>query len=104
MLPIATFHYLAVAAALFVLGVVGVLTRRSVLVSLLSIELILNAANLNLLAFSHMWGNLYGQVFAIFVTVIAAAQVIVGLGIAIAFLRSPNTSLRTSIGTSPDQT
>ena len=56
MAPITTLHYLIVAAALFVLGVVGVLTRRNVVVVLMSIELILNAVNLNLVAFSRMWG------------------------------------------------
>src|SRR5271154_909260 len=87
MVPITTFHYLVVAAALFVLGVIGVLTRRNVVIVLISIELILNAVNLNLVAFSRMWGNLHGQVFAIFVTTIAAAQAAVGLGILIACRR-----------------
>ena len=63
---ITTLHYLVVAAALFVIGTVGVLTRRNVVIILMSIELILNAVNLNLVAFSRMWGNLQGQVFAIF--------------------------------------
>ena len=67
MAPITTLHYLVVAAALFVLGVIGVLTRRNVVIVLMSIELILNAVNLNLVAFSRMWGNLHGQVFAIFI-------------------------------------
>jgi NADH-quinone oxidoreductase subunit K len=62
MVPITTLHYLVVAAALFVLGVIGVLTRRNVVIVLMSIELILNAVNLNLVAFSRMWG-LHGQVF-----------------------------------------
>ena len=55
MVPITTIHYLVVAAALFALGVIGVLTRRNVVIVLMSIELILNAVNLNLVAFSHMW-------------------------------------------------
>jgi NADH-quinone oxidoreductase subunit K len=91
MLPITTLHYLVVAAALFVLGVVGVLTRRNVVIILMSIELILNAVNLNLVAFSHMWGNLYGQVFSIFIVVDAAAEAAVGLGILIAFFRNKET-------------
>ena len=62
MAPITTLHYLVVAAALFVLGVIGVLTRRNVVIVLMSIELILNAVNLNLVAFSRIWG-LHGQVF-----------------------------------------
>jgi len=79
-----------VAAALFVLGVIGVLTRRNVVIVLMSIELILNAVNLNLVAFSRMWG-LHGQVFAIFVITDAAAEAAVGLGILIAFFRNKET-------------
>jgi len=79
MVPITTLHYLVVAAALFVLGVVGVLTRRNVVIVLMSVELILNAVNLNLVAFSRVWG-LHGQVFAIFVITDAAAEAAVGLG------------------------
>jgi NADH-quinone oxidoreductase subunit K len=91
MVPITTFHYLVVAAALFVLGVIGVLTRRNIVIVLMSIELILNAVNLNLVAFSRMWGNLHGQVFAIFIMADAAAEVAVGLGILIAFFRNKET-------------
>ncbi len=88
MLPITTVHYLIVAAALFAIGVTGVLTRRSPVIVLMSIELILNAANLNLVAFSRMWGNPQGQVFAIFVTVAAASQAVVAVGILITLVRS----------------
>jgi NADH-quinone oxidoreductase subunit K len=91
MVPITTFHYIVVAAALFILGVIGVLTRRNVVIVLMSIELILNAVNLNLVAFSHMWGNLNGQVFAVFIVVDAAAEAAVGLGILIAFFRNKET-------------
>jgi NADH-quinone oxidoreductase subunit K len=90
MAPITTLHYLVVAAALFILGVIGVLTRRNVVIVLMSIELILNAVNLNLVAFSRMWG-LHGQVFAIFVITDAAAEAAVGLGILIAFFRNKET-------------
>src|SRR6201987_642358 len=90
MVPISTLHYLVVAAALFVLGVIGVLTRRNVMIVLMSIELILNAVNLNLVAFSRLWG-LHGQVFAIFVITDAAAEAAVGLGILIAFFRNKET-------------
>ncbi len=90
MVPITILHYLIVAAGLFVLGVVGVLTRRNVVVILMSIELILNAVNLNLVAFSRLWG-LHGQVFAIFVITDAAAEAAVGLGILIAFFRNKET-------------
>src|SRR5678809_325761 len=90
MTPIGTLHYLVVAAALFILGVIGVLTRRNVVIVLMSIELILNAVNLNLVAFSRIWG-LHGQIFAIFVITDAAAEAAVGLGILIAFFRNKET-------------
>jgi NADH-quinone oxidoreductase subunit K len=90
MVPITTLHYLVVAAALFVLGVIGVLTRRNVVIVLMSIELILNAVNLNLVAFSRIYG-LHGQIFAIFVITDAAAEAAVGLGILIAFFRNNET-------------
>ena len=91
MLHITTLHYLVLGAALFLLGVIGVLTRRNVVIVLMSIELILNAVNLNLVAFSRMWGDVHGQVFAIFVITDAAAEAAVGLGILIAFFRNKET-------------
>lgn len=91
MLHITTLHYLVLGAALFLLGVIGVLTRRNVVIVLMSIELILNAVNLNLVTFSRMWGNLNGQIFAIFIVVDAAAEAAVGLGILIAFFRNKET-------------
>ena len=87
MAEIGTLHYLVVAAALFIIGTIGVLTRRNVLIILMSIELILNAVNLNLVAFSRLYG-LHGQVFSIFVIADAAAESAVGLGILIAFFRN----------------
>ena len=87
---ITTLHYLVVAAALFAIGTVGVLTRRNVVIVLMSIELILNAVNLNLVAFSRLYG-LHGQVFSIFVITDAAAEAAVGLGILIAFFRNKET-------------
>src|SRR5579864_5802297 len=90
MVPITTFHYLVVAAALFMIGTIGVLTRRNVVIILMSIELILNAVNLNLIAFSRLY-NLQGQVFSIFVITDAAAEAAVGLGILIAFFRNKET-------------
>jgi NADH-quinone oxidoreductase subunit K len=87
---ITILHYLVVAAALFAIGTVGVLTRRNVVIVLMSIELILNAVNLNLVAFSRLYG-LHGQVFAIFVITDAAAEAAVGLGILIAFFRNKET-------------
>lgn len=97
MLEISTLHYLVLGAALFLLGVIGVLTRRNVVIVLMSIELILNAVNLNLVAFSRYWQSihgrsaLHGQVFAIFVITDAAAEAAVGLGILIAFFRNKET-------------
>ncbi len=90
MVEITTLHYLVVAAALFIIGVIGVLTRRNVVIILMSIELILNAVNLNLVAFSRLY-NLNGQVFSIFIMADAAAEAAVGLGIIIAFFRNKET-------------
>ena len=90
MMVITPIHYLILAAVLFVLGTIGVLTRRNVVIVLMSIELILNAVNLNLVAFSRIW-DLRGQVFAIFVLTDAAAEAAVGLGILIAFFRNRET-------------
>jgi NADH-quinone oxidoreductase subunit K len=90
MAPISTLHYLVVAAALFAIGTIGVVTRRNVVIILMSIELILNAVNLNLVAFSRLY-NLEGQVFSIFVIADAAAEAAVGLGIVIAFFRNKET-------------
>jgi NADH-quinone oxidoreductase subunit K len=87
---ITTLHYLVVAAALLIIGTIGVLTRRNVVIILMSIELILNAVNLNLVAFSRLYG-LHGQIFAIFVITDAAAEAAVGLGIIIAFFRNKET-------------
>ncbi len=89
--PITTTHYLALGAALLLIGTVGVLTRRNIVVILMSIELILNAVNVNLIAFSRLNGNLAGQVFAIFVITVAVAEAAVGLGILIALFRNKET-------------
>ena len=79
--------YLAVSALIFSIGVAGVLTRRNPLVVLLCMELMLNAANVALLAFSRMWGNGDGQIFAIIVMVVAACEVCIGLGVVVALFR-----------------
>jgi NADH-quinone oxidoreductase subunit K len=86
-------HYLILSLALFTVGVVGVLTRRNVIIMLMSVELILNAVNINLVAFSRLHGSVVGQVFAIFVLVDAAAEAVVGLSIILAFLRNHQTVL-----------
>ena len=79
--------YLVVSALIFCIGVGGVLTRRNPLVILLCLELMLNAANLALVAFSRMWGGDDGQVFALIVMVVAACEVTVGLGLIVAIYR-----------------
>jgi NADH:ubiquinone oxidoreductase subunit K len=79
--------YLAISALIFAIGAGGVLVRRNPLVILLCLELMLNAANLALIAFSRMWGNGDGQVFALVVMVVAACEVTVGLGVIVAMHR-----------------
>jgi NADH-quinone oxidoreductase subunit K len=91
MIPIEA--YLILSLALFTIGVVGVLTRRNVIIVLMSIELILNAVNINLVAFSRYFGSVDGQVFAIFIITDAAAEAAVGLGIILAFFRNRETVL-----------
>ena len=89
--------FLVIAALLFIIGVAGVLTRRNIIVIFMSIELILNAANLNFIAFSRYLqdtGNVNavaGQVFTVFVIVVAAAEAAIGLGIVIALYRNKET-------------
>ena len=80
-------HYLTLSFLLFVIGVVGVLVRRNLLTVLMSIELILNAVNLNLVAFSRQLGDLSGQLFAIFVITVAAGEAAIGLAIIISLYR-----------------
>jgi NADH:ubiquinone oxidoreductase subunit K len=86
-------HYLVVSAALFSLGMLGVLTRRNAVNVLMGIELILNSANINLVAFSRfgMLPNLHGQLFAVFVIVIAAPEVAVALAIVLTLYRLRRT-------------
>jgi NADH-quinone oxidoreductase subunit K len=91
--PVTTLHYVMLAAALFLIGTVGVLTRRNIVIILMSIELILNAVNINLIAFSKHFGHTQGQIFAIFVIAIAVAEAAVGLGILIAMFRNKGTVL-----------
>ena len=79
--------FLAVSALIFTIGAAGVLTRRSPLVILLCLELMLNAANLALIAFARMHGDADGQIFAVIVMVVAACEVTVGLGLIVAMHR-----------------
>lgn len=84
-------YYLALSAVLFVIGVVGVLIRKNIIIILLSIELMLNAANINFVAFSHYLQDITGQVFVFFVMTVAAAEVAIGLAIIIALYRNRST-------------
>ena len=79
--------YLAIAACLFTVGALGVLLRRNPLIILLSLELMLNAANLTLIAFARQQGDLDGQIFALAVMAVAAAEVAIGLGLIVAMAR-----------------
>ena len=91
MLEITPLHYSVLSAALFMIGVIGVLVRRNIIIIFMSIELILNAVNINLVALSDHLENLVGQVFVVFVIAVAAAEAAVGLGIIIAFYRNKET-------------
>ena len=82
-------HYLTVAAILFTIGVFGIfINRKNVIVILMSVELILLAVNINLVAFSSFLGDLVGQVFALIVLTVAAAEAAIGLAIVVAFYRN----------------
>ena len=85
-------NYVYLAALLFTIGAAGVLVRRNAIVVFMSIELMLNAANLTLVAFSRMHGNLDGQIMAFFVMVVAAAEVVVGLAIIVMLYRSRHSA------------
>jgi NADH-quinone oxidoreductase subunit K len=85
---VAIEYYLLLSSAIFCIGLFGVLTRRNALYFLMSVELMLNAANINLIAFSFYWGNLTGQTFALFAIALAAAEVAVGIGIILTLYRN----------------
>ena len=84
-------HYLIASALLFTIGLAGIMTRRNVLMILLCIEVMFNAANLAFVAYARMWNNVLGQVAAFFIITVAAAEVTVGLAIAILLTRRLNT-------------
>jgi NADH-quinone oxidoreductase subunit K len=84
-------HYLIVSFLLFAIGFLGVLVRRNFLTVLMSVELMLNAVNLNLIAFSRRLSDLTGHVFAVFVITIAAGEAAIGLGLTIALFRQRRT-------------
>jgi len=92
MLTIGLGHYLTVGAILFVLGVLGIfMNRKNVIVILMSVELILLAVNLNFVAFSAQLGDLTGQVFAMFILTVAAAEAAIGLAIVVIYYRTRGT-------------
>ena len=84
-------YYVALSAVVFLTGLLGVLVRRNVIIILLSVELILNATNINFVAFSQAFHNIAGQVFVFFALTVAAAEVAVGLAIIIALHRAKST-------------
>jgi NADH-quinone oxidoreductase subunit K len=81
-------YYLLLSAAVFCIGLFGVLTRRNALMFLISIELILNAANINFVAFAFYWGEVTGQTFVLFTMALAAAEVAIGIGIILVLHRN----------------
>jgi NADH-quinone oxidoreductase subunit K len=81
-------HYLVLSALLFGIGAVGFLVRRNAIVVFMCVELMLNAVTLSLVTFANLWGNLDGIIFAFFVMVVAAAEVVVGLAIIMSIFRS----------------
>jgi len=89
--PITTNHYLVLSVILLIIGVTGMLVRRNIVVMMMSIELILNAVNVNLIAFSKHLQDINGQIFAVFVIVVAVAEAAIGLGILIAMFRNKET-------------
>ena len=89
MLDIGLGHYLTVGAILFVLGIFGIfLNRKNIIVILMSVELILLSVNLNLVAFSAQLGDLTGQIFAMFILTVAAAEAAIGLAVVVIYFRN----------------
>lgn len=84
-------HYLAVGAIMFAIGLIGFMCRRNLIVMFLSTELMFQGVAINLIAFSHYWGNLAGQAFVVFVLVVAAAEAALALGLIILLFRQRNT-------------
>jgi NADH-quinone oxidoreductase subunit K len=92
MTPVGLEHYLVVSGLLFALGLLGVITRRNLLIIYMSLELMLNAANLALVAFSRFNSNLDGQIMVFFIITVAAAEVAVGLALIVALFRRRQTA------------
>ncbi len=92
MTPVGLEHYIVVSVLLFSLGLLGVLTRRNLIIMYMSLELMLNAANLALVAFSRFNNNLNGQIMVFFIITVAAAEVAVGLALIVALYRKKQTA------------
>jgi NADH-quinone oxidoreductase subunit K len=90
-MPVPPLHVLVFSLLLFSVGMIGVLTRRNAIVILMSIELMMNAANVNFIAFSLQLNNLVGQVFGVFTIAVAAGEVAVGLAVVLALFRNRDT-------------
>jgi len=90
-MPVPASHVLVFSLLLFSIGMLGVLTRRNAIIILMSIELMMNAANVNFIAFSLQLNNLLGQVFAVFTIAVAAGEVAVGLAVVLALFRNRDT-------------
>ena len=88
---VAQQYYLVLSAILFTTGTAGVLTRKNPLIVFMSVELMLNAVNLSLITFANLWGAVDGQVISLFVLVVAAAEVVVGLAIIVTIFRARST-------------
>jgi NADH-quinone oxidoreductase subunit K len=91
-MEVTTTHYLILSFLLFSIGMIGILTRRNMITVLMSIELILNSVNINLIAFSYQFADLTGQIFAVFTIAVAAGEAAVGLGILLALFRLRGTT------------
>ena len=90
-------HFLTVSALLFVIGILGVLTRKNILIIFMSVELMLNAVNVSLIAFGTFLNSMAGQIFAVFVITIAAAEAAIGLGLILVLSRTRDTVDVTSV-------
>jgi NADH-quinone oxidoreductase subunit K len=90
---VTTTHYLVLSALLFTIGIFGIVARKNMITVLMSIELVLNSVNLNLIAFSYQLSDLTGQIFAVFTITVAAGEAAVGLGILIALFRLRETTI-----------
>ena len=91
-MEIGTSHYLVLSAILFAIGMAGIVTRRNMIIVLMSIELVLNSVNLNLIAFSYQFSDLTGQILTVFTIAVAAGEAAVGLGILVALYRLRSTT------------